>query len=255
MPSHGSRLGRLVQHEGLAAIEALTAPDDVHTHVHEARKAIRRARSLLALVEDELDVGAADVILQRAGESLGPLRDAHAVHLTVIRLAKRLPDPHWQQAVGALGARADRLARRELAADPGLAKRRRAIRRAARLLDALPWDTLKSADIRDGLVRQSRRADKAAKRAKKTPEPENLHRWRRRVRRLRMQVDALAGLKLSILDQDPAVSKRLHQLSDELGIHQDLEVLEDVLKRMRSLECRHALVAQLGNAEVRAAAH
>ncbi len=252
--SQGSRLGRLLQHECRTAIESLAATEDVHARVHEARKAIRRARSLLALVDARLDVEAADRILQRTGDSLGALRDAHAVALAAARLGKQHADLRWQQAAAALDGRADRLARRELAADPGFAKRRAAIRRAARRLESLPWHTLKSADLRAGLVRQSRRVDSASRRADQDPTPENLHRWRRRVRRLRMQVDALAGLKIRILDQDPTVSKRLHHLSDELGSHQDRVVLADTLRRMRTLEDRRELLAQLEGDEARSTA-
>ena len=243
--SHGSRLGRLLQQECQAATAALAGRGDVHARVHEARKAIRRARSLLALVDADLEVESSDALLRRTGDSLGMLRDAYSVARTAGKLAKRTQDPRWSEAEAALDARADRLARRELAADPGFASRVRAIRRAAKQLRSLPWDTLASADIRAGLVRQSRRADTAARRAKKQPLPQNLHRWRRRVRRLRMQVDALAALKISPLGSDPAVSRRLHALSDELGWHQDLEVLAETLRRMRSLACRQALLGQL----------
>ncbi|WP_162435477.1 CHAD domain-containing protein [Pseudoxanthomonas koreensis] len=213
--------------------------------MHEARKAIRRARSLLALAEPELDVEAADAILRRTGDSLGALRDAHAVTLTALRLGKRLSDPRWRQAATVLALRADRLARRELAADPGFAKRRKAIGRAARRLDALPWQALKSAGIREGLLRQSRRVERAAQRANRDPTPDNLHAWRRRARRLRMQLDALDGLKIRIIGHDPTASKRLHRLSDRLGRQQDLVVLAGTLRRMRTLEHRRELLELL----------
>ena len=125
--SSGIRLGRLVHEECLAAIEALDSDQNVHLRIHQARKAIRRARSLIALVARELDTGTADGILQRTGESLGALRDAHAAALTAARMDRRCPDPGWAPAAAALMARADRLARRELALDPSLARRRRAI--------------------------------------------------------------------------------------------------------------------------------
>ena len=88
--SSGSRLGRLLQQECLAAIESLAATgSDVHAHVHEARKAIRRARSLAALVGSRFEVETADGILHRAGDSLGALRDARVVALTAARLGQR----------------------------------------------------------------------------------------------------------------------------------------------------------------------
>lgn len=250
--SYGSRLGRLLQKECQTAIEALAAGDDVHARVHEARKAIRRTRSQIALAAPKLDVAAVDARLQRVGESLGDLRDAHAVAVTAARLGKRLPDPRWTQVATALEKRADRLARRELASDPGFAKRRRAIRRAARQLESLPWDELRRSDLQEGLLLQARRVDKATRRADKAPVPENLHRRRRRLRRLRMQLDALAGLKIAILDPDPAVARRLHHASDELGWHQDLVVLAQALRRMRTLDGRRELLRQLEDSEVQA---
>ncbi len=60
-----------------------------------------------------------------------------------------------------------------------------------------------------------------------------------------MQVDALDHLKIDALDHDPAISKRLHRLADELGAHQDLAVLANALRHMRSLEDRRQLLEQL----------
>ncbi|MBO9718168.1 MAG: CHAD domain-containing protein [Pseudoxanthomonas sp.] len=247
MPSSpGSRLGHLLRQECLAALKSLaTAGDQVHAHVHEARKAIRRARSLAALVASGFDVESADGILQRTGDSLSPLRDAHVVALVAGRLGKRPADPHWKQAAATLEMRAERLVRRELAADPGFARRRRALRRAAKLLEPLPWRELKDGDIREALVRQSRRVERAARRAKKDPTPDNLHRWRRRVRRLRMQLDALDSLGIDAIGHDPAASKRLHRLGDRLGARQDLVVLAGVLRRLRTLPHRRELLRQL----------
>lgn len=256
MPSSfdGSRLGRLLQHECKTATEALAAAGDVHARVHAARKAIRRARALLALVDADLDVEAAGRILGRVGDSLGALRDAHAASLVAASLGERLADPRWTRAAAALDARAERLVRRELAADPSFAKRRRAVHGAVRRLQLLPWHELDDADIHAGLLRQSRRVDKAARRAQDDPLPDNLHRWRRRARRLRMQVDALAALDIPILGQDPTASRQLHRLSDELGARQDRVVLADALRRMRTLEDRRALLEQLECDEAVAAA-
>ncbi|UNK57829.1 CHAD domain-containing protein [Pseudoxanthomonas daejeonensis] len=227
------------------AAQTLAETGDVHARVHAARKAIRRARSLIALVEAELDVEAADRALRRVCESLGSLRDARAIALAAGTQGRKSRDNRWKQASDALEQRADRLARREQSADPGFAKRRRALARAARLLQALPWDALARPGIRAGLVRQTRRVEKAARRAKATATPEDLHRWRRRTRRLRMQIDALAGLRLDIIGQDTTASTRLHRLSDALGERQDRTLLAATLRRMRTLEHRRALLEQL----------
>ena len=101
----GGRLGRLLHRECQTAIDALAATGDVHVRVHEARKAIRRARSLIALAAPEWGVVAADGTLQRAGEGLGSLRDAHASALTATGLAIRHPAGGWDEVAVALARR------------------------------------------------------------------------------------------------------------------------------------------------------
>ena len=157
------------------------------------------------------------------------------------------PDPDWAPAAAALMARADRLARRELALDPSLARRRRAIARARRQLEALPWDTLSAASIKRGLARQAQRVEKATRRSHQDRSPENRHRLRRRVRRLRMQVDALAGLGIRVSGHPPPASARLRRLSDALGREHDRIVLVEALRRTRRLDRRTELLRLLND--------
>ena len=253
--SHGNRLGGLVQRECQAAAAALAVDGDLHAGVHEARKAIRRARSLLALAAPALDVEGTDNALRRIGDSLGALRDAHVVAATAARVGDQSDDPAWVHAAQALDRRADRLLRRELATDAGFARRRRAIGRAARQLESLPWDELAGTDIRDGVHRHRRGADAGASPAGRNPQREHLPRWRGRVRRLRMQLDALDALRIRSAGHDPVASKRLHHLSDELGRRQDLAMLAEVLLRLRTLERRRQLVAHIEHDGTRQAMH
>ncbi len=61
-------------------IAALSASDDPHAAIHAARKAIRRLRALLALLQDsEMELKDEERSLQRLGDSLSDLRDAHVV--------------------------------------------------------------------------------------------------------------------------------------------------------------------------------
>ena len=80
--------------------------------------------------------------------------------------------------------------------------------------------------------------------------PANLHRWRRRVRKLRMQMEALARIEPG-LAKDAAkesaskAAKALHKLSDQLGAFQDKQMLRNVLRRMRGLPHRAQTARQL----------
>jgi len=252
MPRHsaGQALGALVHEECKAILRALRMPKAVHTRVHEARKAIRRARALLALAEDgdaAFDVVPADQILQRVGDGLSKLRDAHAAMETAQALAKHDDRKRWRPVVEALRERSTALVARELKRDPGFARRQATIAGAQHYLDRLPWGEFKSTQLREGLRRQRRRVDKAARRATRRPDAENLHRWRRKVRRLRMQVDAAPKLKPRDAQPDRTTtkSKSLHKLSDSLGHQQDLHVLAALLRRLPGITERPALRQRL----------
>ncbi|HEY9253362.1 MAG TPA: CHAD domain-containing protein [Stenotrophomonas sp.] len=252
MPRHsaGHALGKLVHEECNAVIAALRGRKALHTRVHEARKAVRRARALLALAEDgeaTFDVGPADRILQRVGDSLSRLRDAHVAIDTARTVGKQTEVKRWRPVVIALRERSAGVVAYELERDPGLARRVATIEGALHYLDQLSWAELTAAQIRQGLQRQRRRVERAARRAGKHPDAQRLHAWRRKVRRLRMQVDALPRLKphWSKATTSAPKSKSLHKLSDALGREQDLQVLAGLLRRLPGLEDRPARLAEL----------
>lgn len=247
MPAHpvGPALGRKVAAECAAIQQALAGRKQVHGRVHEARKAIRRVRALLALVERKLDVEAADRVLQRVGDGLSALRDAYAATDVSTNVGKIDGRRRWSPVTALLRERADHIAERVLIGDPGFLARRRRIEQVAIKLQKLPWESVTAADIRKGLQRQCKRTDKAGARAKKDPSPDHLHRWRRRTRRLRMQFDGLSALKMKGLSLPSHASRKLHRLTDSLGWHQDLQVLKGLVRRMPGLAERNNLVARL----------
>lgn len=248
--STGQALGERVHAECRAIVHALRAPKALHARVHEARKAIRRTRALLALAADgdaPFDVGPADRILQRVGDSLSRLRDAHAAIETARAVGKQTQPRRWRPVVQALRERSAALVAAELQRDPGLARRRATVEGAQYYLDQLPWAELSASRVRAGLQRQRRRVERAARRASKHPDAEHLHQWRRKVRRLRMQVDAMPTLRPQWAKAPAALpkSRALHQLSDALGHEQDLQVLAALLRRLPGIEARTELRTQL----------
>ncbi|MEN5039533.1 CHAD domain-containing protein [Stenotrophomonas sp. TWI1183] len=250
-PAIGPAARALADRECRAIADALALQPDVHDAVHRARKTIRRLRALLAVLESsELETARTDAALRRLGQGLSALRDAHVVVETCQHLAAQHPARPWEEVCRRLTARRDVLLARALARDPAFARRQAALVRIAGDLQAQPWDALRARDLRKGLARSERRTAKAEKRAAHTGDPEDLHRWRRRVRRLRMQLEALpaldSALAASIKRKGPGHQARaLHALGDQLGRQQDQRMVRNLVRVMPGVPERRALLAQI----------
>jgi CHAD domain-containing protein len=240
----------LAREECQAITRALAARRRLHEAVHDARKAIRRLRALLALIETRIpEATPIDEQLERLGDGLSSLRDAHVV----VETARRVAGKHrkrWKAAIEALQARRDLRLEGVLQRDPGFLKRRALVRRLQARLEFLDWSRLRLADLEAGVENSQQRVDGAEKRAATEASPQSIHRWRRRVRRLRFQLEAVGKLSPRAMQRlsrkhpgrDP---KALHKLGDALGDRRDEQMLEVVLKRTRGLEHRAELLADL----------
>ncbi len=168
-----------------------------HTGIHEARKAARRCRAALALCAGRHgDVTAAlDRTVRAACKDLSRLRNAHVVvEVAAARNAPLLPRAAARPLRAWLRQRRDRLLAAALARDPGFQRRRRRIQRAAALCAALDWSGVDDGTVRHALGRSAERLHKAARDARRRPTLALRHRWRRRLRRLRMQLQLLDAL-------------------------------------------------------------
>lgn len=234
----GAVARELLAQDGARVVAALAAPDDQNEGIHAARKAIRRMRAVLALLdEDEFELEREDRSLRRLGKSLSALRDAHVVVEAAKRLQVEHPEPGWDTIITALEMRRTRILQRSLAQDPGFARRRRVVTQLQSWIACQPWQNLRRATIRDGLARSERRVKRAAARAAHDGSPDQMHQWRRRVRRLRMQldaVDALGGQGGHGRSHDGSArkAKALHKTSDLLGWNQDLRLLRNLVRNL-----------------------
>jgi hypothetical protein len=166
-----------------------------HRGVHQARKAIRRARAALRLGGEAVGPGLAwvDRRLARIGRSLSPLRDAQAL-VEAVQRARREDAGAGGQA-DALLARAERaaaqrraqVAKAALAEDPGLQAHRDQLRLLRAALAGLAWERVDASglDAEVGAAREA--AAQAWARAKARDRDEDWHRWRRRSRWLAQQ--------------------------------------------------------------------
>lgn len=256
MPANGfgKKALDLALYECAEIASALRPGEQMHESVHAARKAIRRLRALLRLVDaEELATGKADQVLRRLGKGLSRLRDAHVVLQTARDMAARHDGVPWDSAITHLKARRDEILDRELAKDPIFERRQALVAKVASDLRCLDWSVLNPAELARALEKSERRASKAQKKARRSRNPEDHHDWRRKVRRLRMQLDVLGHLGVpphSSTKSKPFGGrvKSLHKLSDKLGKAQDLGLLTNVMKRLPGVEGRKALLAALDEA-------
>jgi CHAD domain-containing protein len=253
----GERARALAHHECDLILQGLSDREQLHEAVHSARKAVRRLRALLALLEEsDLDPTRPDRTLQQLGDSLSHIRDAHVVSETAERLQRDHPALAWKPVLDALLLRRDAIMRSALESDPEFAARRTRLSKVDAWVTTQAWEALKPSMIKSGIAYSERRVRKAAKRAANKDDPESIHRWRRRVRRLRMQREALPELGLSASEDgksQSASTKGLHKLSDRLGWQQDLRMVRNLVRPMPVWEGKPAILRLL-DAQIRKAA-
>jgi len=200
----------------------------VHEGVHQARKSLRRTRAVLALGAPVLGPGAnlVDREVRRVNRRLSTMRDAQALVETLDRLVAKCKVsetmPVLRRARRTAAQARVESARRELADDPGLARKRMLLRTLRAALPALPWDALTETRVRDALDYGLARVDAADAQARATGRDADWHRWRRRVRRLSQQHRALGD----VIDLGMA-KKRIKSLAVDLGEAQDYALLRD----------------------------
>jgi CHAD domain-containing protein len=210
-----SALRRIAREEAEGALAAIRAEVDLGPRVHEMRKAVKKLRGLLRLVRPVFpEAGAENAVLRDAGRGLSGLRDA-AVQLATLEDLSEGMDA---------ARRADLLAPFQEAAPhhdaragsemlPPFADAMASLRDRSEgwTLRRDGWDALEP-----GLKATWEAARKAMKQARRHPEPEHLHEWRKRAKDHWYQARLLHPIW-------PAMMKPHVEAADELG-----EVLGDI---------------------------
>ena len=240
-PRTGERAALLAVAEARALAAALAIAPVDPSGVHEARKAIRRLRSLLALARRALGKDAIDPIdveLRALAKGLSALRDAQVVQDTAracARDAEGKAEAHsWEALLPLLAESPQHVLAAALRDDPGFMQRQAQAHRHADRLRVLPWHQLAAADLRRAVLRSMRRQANAQAAALASGRLEHLHAWRRRSRRLRMQLSTLRKLRVHAQPgrADAATLRHVAQLVDQLGVLQDLALLEQALDEL-----------------------
>jgi CHAD domain-containing protein len=244
----GDGVRRIAQGRADKAREELSEASgtrDVSESIHSARKDLKKLRSVLRLVRDELGEKLYRTENRRyrdAGRLLSESRDAEVRVETVRALEERFGDElpaasrDWLEA---LERERDEIveAGRELLGlriDRALAAIEDGRERISSWpLEADSWDL-----VGPGLLRGYRRSRRGMKRTRSRPSAENVHEWRKRAKdlwyQLRIVRDAWPPLVGEAADQ-------AHELADLLGDHHDLALLAEDLRGRDSLEDRKRL--------------
>ena len=195
--------------------------------VHEARKDLKKLRSVLRLVREELG----DDLYRRenerfrdAGRLLSGARDAEVKLETIGALRKEDGDMPTKKTLRNY-IRVLESERDEHSADHA------ELERAATEIEAgsaaiQDWDLERDSWelISPGLTRAYRRGRNRFRDSQQDPNVENIHEWRKRVKDLWYHLRILQPVWPELLEE---TADQAHQLSDALGDHHDLAVLAD----------------------------
>jgi len=216
----------------LAIAELSNTGESLDKAVHEARKCVKRSRSLLRLIRPGIgkEYRRLNELLQSVSASLTQLRDAQEVIET-------LEDIRERHATDRFDGSHDLLQRRKAQAIAS-AEESGEIRRAIEVLQeaeqdigSLPLQKLDFSLLARSLNKAFRRGKKAFSKAYDDPKAENFHECRKRVKDLRYQLGVLSKLWPDVFDGFVAYAK---QLEEYLGDDHNLAVLSDILDEERS---------------------
>jgi CHAD domain-containing protein len=219
------------------AIDQLTEGihDDPVEAVHDARKALKKERSLLRLFRGALTPAERrreNEAFRDAGRHLSAARDAEVMLQAVDDLSGRFAGQVPKKTFDAMRRRLEAERDSERASLPDstseVAEELKAVRRR---IDE--WQLTRKGwrAVEPGVCRGYRRGHRAFERVRGEPSVESLHEWRKRTKDLWYHLRLLTPTSAGIVGGQ---AKEAHRLSDLLGDDHDLAVLRDRLESTES---------------------
>lgn len=230
-------IGRILTEQLNRAVQVLSRPSDSQEGaVHEARRCLKRARSVLRLVKFAIPntYRRENDRLRDVGRSLSELRDSHALIQTLDDLEghrkNRRPNGSreraFQEAHTFLESRGQEIAK---AMEKGGMKNSIAqLKTAITHIEKLSLAKVNAPGIAKSLYRSVKRGKQAFAAAQADSHPEKFHDLRKRAKDLRYQLSLFAELRPD-LDQYSNSAKELEQF---LGDDHNLAVLNDLLREV-----------------------
>jgi CHAD domain-containing protein len=237
-PVIGTALAALATKECRSLQQALASRRGFHAGIHQARRACRRLRSLLYFLPDDPQAAVLDKALRLLIHSFSDLRDAHVTTRTARRLASSYEATLTPALIDSLENRSQALLDAALEKDPDWARRSRKARRINTAVAALNWQAITLPAAKEVLKQSAKRMKKARRNAQEKRTDTAFHRWRRRARQVRYQLDFLrrahhlADAKKDGTHKYDARIRRLGLIIDRLGWRQDFQVFVATLESL-----------------------
>ncbi len=228
--------------------------------VHELRRIFKRLRSLWRLVRPfaagKSLARESDKSLRGAGRLLSRHRDAHIVRKTLRRIERNAKTDSERKAIGRIIEALKTLISQKVATrlpDIRWGKISKTLQQ-----EAERWRTLQEQgenDWRVGVVQTYRKGRRLASLAFADNRPETFHSWRKWVKYLSIQLDALSenGLKV-----DSKTLKKIAQLAERLGNYHDLDNVRQMVRDhletvadFRTVQCFYQVVLRMESRAIR----
>jgi CHAD domain-containing protein len=214
------------------------AEGDPAPTVHEARKDLKKLRSVLRLVRDDLGDAvyrSENVRFRDAGRMLSGARDAQVKLETLAALRERFDDRLSADGLALFVHALD--GERERLADPdgdalALDRAAGAIEAGRAAISEWPLHADEWSLVGPGLKRSYRRGRNRFRDVRAEASDEGIHEWRKRVKDLWYQLRLVRNTKKTVLGE---AADEAHELSDLLGDHHDLAILRDDAVKRREL--------------------
>ncbi|MFD0986396.1 CHAD domain-containing protein [Methyloligella solikamskensis] len=205
------------------------ADDDIHAGIHNARKCLKRLRSLLQLIEPGIPVPLFEYLQSRLrdiGRELSPARDAQALIETLDKLERKWPKLAQSEIFGQMREWLEnRRAKIENGGADPVVEAREDLDRLRPTLAKLSVFPDNFEPIGEGAKKQYRACRDAYRAAFKEKTDEALHEWRKQVQRHWRQLQLLSPCWPATLE---ARAEHVHSLAKMLGDDHDLANLHQL---------------------------
>jgi CHAD domain-containing protein len=210
--------------------------ENPHLVVHEVRKSFKKIRALLRLVRDETAAyHQENRFFRDEGRKISDVRDATALIEALDLLSAQYSDQLYKNAFSdfrkILVDKRDDLVKETLEKENTLMEIRQNISHKCGSIKDLPLTADSFDSIALSIERVYKRGRKGYEKARESADPEDFHEWRKRVKYLQYQLQAIHLVWPKLLN---TWEDELHRLSDFLGTDRDIFMLRNFIDGNKS---------------------